>query len=313
MRRLTLVLALAANLYPAGHKYRIDGQIVPESRAAVSLFGAVTPFRVQTSAGSNGKFRFRDLPAGEYTLAVFVPGQGERRQTVEVGPGTADGKGRVTITVQINAQTVSIGSTSRTQTVSARELSIPERARHEFEEAQKELGRRQVDAAVKHLEKAVDIAPLYAPAWNSLGTIAYQSHRLAEAEYRFRKALAADPGSFEPAVNLGGTLLTEGKLDDALKYNLDAVASRPHDALANSQLGLNYYLLGNLDLGEKYLETAEQIDPGHFSYPQLALAQIDLRRNKPEEAAKQLRDFLKRHPDAPEAARVRDILASLKK
>ncbi len=112
-------------------------------------------------------------------------------------------------------------------------------------------------------------------------------------------------------MNLGGALLTEGKLDEGLKYNRYAALTRPSDALANAQLGLNYLALGDLDLAEKYLESAKSIDPAHFSYPQLALAQIHLRRNELASAAGEFRDFLKRHPDAPEAAGVRVILGKL--
>ena len=131
------------------------------------------------------------------------------------------------------------------------------------------------------------------------------------SEEDFRKALADDPASFEALVNLGGALLSEGKMDQALAYNSQAVFSRPHDALANSQLGLTYFATGSLDLGQKYLEIARRIDPAHFSYPQLALAQIHLKRNERAAAAEEFHDFLRRHPDAPQAAWVRESLAKL--
>ena len=312
--RLALLALWAAGLGAAGRKYQLDGRIIPESKASVSLFGSTTPFHAATLAGAEGRFHFRGLLPGEYTVAAFIPGHGEMRRTVEVGPGTADAKGRVAITIHLeDSRAVSAGALHQTATVSARELSIPKGARREYAEAQKNLGRREIDAAVSHLKKAIEIAPQFSAAWNNLGTISYQTHKYAQAESYFRKGLDAEPGSFEPLVNLGGALLTEGKLDEALQYNRDATLSRPNDALANSQLGLNYFLIGNLDLGQKYLEIAKRIDPAHFSYPQLTLAQIHLRRNEPEKAAEELHDFLKRHPDAPEGVRVRAELAKIEK
>ena len=114
-----------------------------------------------------------------------------------------------------------------------------------------------------------------------------------------------------PSVNLGGVLLNEGKPSEALPYNRFAVLSRPHDALANSQLGMNYLMLGDLKSSQGYLEIAKRIDPAHFSYPQLTLARIHLSRNERDLAAQEFRDFLHRHPDAPESARVRQQLAAL--
>ena len=314
MRWVACALVLAGSLYPVERTYELNGRIVPESPAAVSLFGAATPFHAETVADAQGRFRFRKLEPGSYTVAIFIPRHGERRETVDVGPATADARGRVTITIQAaDSGLISKEVLQDRAKVSTRQLAIPGSARHEYEEAQKKLARPDVAAAVAHLEKAVQIAPQFAAAWNNLGTIAYQTRQYTRAEADFRKALDQDPGSFEALVNLGGVLINEQKLDEALSYNSDAVRARPNDALANSQLGLTYAARGNLDLGQKYLEIAKRIDPGHFSYPQLALARIHMQRDEVAAAAEEYRDFLRRHPDAPEAARVRKALADLGK
>ena len=318
MCRLVLFLALAAGLDSAEHHYELQGRILSESEelvyaASVSLFGATTPFHVDSLSDARGRFRFRGLLPGQYTVAVFIPGLGEARKTVEVGPGTADCKGRVAITISIDPPLVSKEAVRDGAVVSARELSIPESARREYTEAQKRLAQRDTAAAVAHLLKAVAISPLFSAAWNNLGTIAYQTREYPDAEADFRKALGPDPHAFEPLVNLGGVLLTERKNEEALPYNLKAAMSRPHDALANAQLGMNYFALGNLDQSEKYLQMAKRIDPAHFSHPQLTLAQIYLRRHQRAKAVEELRDFLRRHPDSPQAVTVRDELLQLDK
>ena len=312
MRRIACALALAGSFYAPERAYELNGRIVPASPAAVSLFGAATPFHAETVADAQGRFRFRKLDPGSYTVAILIPGHGEHRQTIDVGPGTADARGRVEVTIQAaDSSLISREVLQDRATVSTRQLSIPASARREYEQAQKKLARHDVTAAVAHLEKAVQLAPQFAAAWNNLGTIAYQTQQYARAEAHFRKALLEDAESFEALVNLGGVLINEHKLDEALAFNTDAVRIRPNDALANSQLGLTYAASGNLDLGQKYLEIAKRIDPGHFSYPQLALARIHVQRREPSAAAEEYRDFLRRHPDTPEADGVRKALAEL--
>jgi Tfp pilus assembly protein PilF len=311
VRLVALILTLAATAQTAQRLYELNGRITPESKAIVSVFGALTPFHAEILADSRGRFHFRSLLQGEYTIAVFIPGQGEVRQTVEVGPGTADARGQIAVIISI--ESISREALHERAIVSTHELSVPASAQREYAEAQKKLARREVASAVLHLERAVEIAPQFSAAWNNLGTIAYQTREYARAEEHFRKALEQDAGSFQPLVNLGGVLLTEGKPDEALKYNLYAVLSRPNDALANAQLGMNYFAVGSLDLAEKYLELAKRIDPSHFSFPQLTLAQIHLRRNQLRAAAGEFRDFLERHPDAPEVARVRELLSSIER
>jgi tetratricopeptide (TPR) repeat protein len=149
-------------------------------------------------------------------------------------------------------------------------------------------------------------------AWNELGTIAYQTRKFDRAEECFRQALQQDPRAFEPLVNLGGVLVTVHKLDESADYNLQAVLTRPNDALANSQLGLTYFELARMDLAQKYLERTRQIDPAHFSHPQLLLAEIHLRHGERREAAAVLDEFLKYHPGWPQAAKMRETIAELR-
>ena len=89
------------------------------------------------------------------------------------------------------------------------------------------------------------------------------------------------------------------------------MARRPSDALANSQLGLTYFDLSSDDLAEKYLKAAIQLDPAHFSHPQVVLAHIYLRKGDRESALSVLRGFVEQPPDAPEAESVRSQIGQL--
>lgn len=289
--------------------YELEGELRPAHPAIVTVYGVDTPYTGSTPVPQGSGFKFKKLAPGTYTIAVWVPKLGEVRQTQAVGPGTADRKGRVRVTVLCNRE---LAAAAGEHTVSIRRLSIPPDASREYQEAQKCLARGDADGAVARLEKAVDIAPGFAAAWNNLGTIAYQQRRFPQAEAFFRAALKADPESYEPQVNLGGVLLTLGKLDEAMQFNAGCVLARPKDALANSQLGLTYFGKGDLALAEKYLLEARRLDPAHFSHPQLVLAQIYQRQGKKEAAARQMEDLLRRHPDHPQAPEFRELMIRLR-
>jgi len=294
-------------------RYELRGRLLPATRASVWLHGATAPFEDSTLAGDDGHFRFRDLLAGTYTLGAFVPGRGEMRRTIEVGPSQADARKRIELTVELRDGELESGdSLRRGAIVTAKELAIPERARREYEDAEKKLARRDVESAVAHFERAVELAPQFSDAWNHLGTIAYQARDYTRAESCFRKALDSDPDSFQPLVNLGGVSINLGKFEEALQYNLYAALTRPNDALANSQLGMSYFYLGKLDLSQKYLTAAKRLDPAHFSHPQLMLAEIALRRQDRTAAAGEMEEFLQYHPDSPEAAKIKEKLAQLR-
>lgn len=290
-------------------QYEVRGTLVPAAQASVSLHGSTTPFHSSTLAGPDGKFRFKRIVPGAYTVIVFVPGRGETRKTIDIGPSVADKKGRVEIALRLDESKM---TPDRSSLVSLRELSIPQSARDEYAKAARQLETRDVDAAIKHLNRAVEIAPQFAAAWNHLGTIAYQTRRYEDAEKFFRRSLEADAEAYEPLVNLGGVLATLGRYDEAWNYNLHAVLRRPNDALAQSQMGMTYFGLNRLDLAEKYLLEAVRLDPGHFSLPQLLLAEIYLHRGQKAKAANVLEDFLRRHPDWPLAEKMRDTISQLR-
>jgi Tfp pilus assembly protein PilF len=197
-------------------------------------------------------------------------------------------------------------------TVPMARLSVPRAAKKELDQARVLLNKNDVAAAIGRLEKAVEIAPQFAAAWNSLGVIAAKSGRYEDAELDFRKALAAEPGTYVPSVNLGGVLLKLARPDEAFKYNLMATGARPHSAQAVAQMGINCMILGMHDYALTYLKEAKRLDPGSASFPQLFLARIYLQRSDRTAAIGELEDFLARHPDTPEAREARLNLEKLR-
>jgi tetratricopeptide (TPR) repeat protein len=291
--------------------YELAGRIEPPAAVSVHLHGATFPFESSAMSDPDGRFRFRKLAAGTYTLAVSFAARGEAVRTVELSPGTADAQGRLDVLIRIDDGLESNAVRAPGATVSAAALSVPDRARREYNQAQRCLSRSDSDCATSHLRRAIEIAPRFVAAWNQLGTMDYQGHRYADAETNFRRALDADPEAFEPLVNLGGALLSLNRPQEALGYNQRAVARRPSDALANSQLGLDWFFLNDLPEAEKYLKSAIRLDPAHFSHPQLALGEIYVRRGDRPNAIAVLRQFLDLHPDAPEAPGVRKAIAEI--
>ena len=280
----------------------------------LTLFGVKKPFRGRAWGDSKGRFRFHNLPPGTYTLSIYIPGVGEVLQTVDVTESFADSNGRVEKKFVFDEQALRVHARPlNNATVSVRELSIPYKAWGEFSKAQSRLRARDIEGAIEHMKRAVELAPKFSEALNNLGTIYFQRQDYSTAETYFRKALSAEPNAFEPLVNLGGVLLSLGSAREAMEINQRAHDARPQDSLANAQLGLSYFRLGDFEHAVQYLEQTKFLDPAHFSNPQIALARIYLRRSQYEAAVRELRDFLEQHPDAPEAMNVRATIEKIQR
>jgi Tfp pilus assembly protein PilF len=286
------------------------GEVTGVGRAPVlvTLFAIDNPYTAATETDFLGEFRFHALPPGNYTVSVLKSGLGATRRTVVVTPSLADPKGVVRVTIRYDpsqAAGVSGG------TISKNSLSVPPKARAKYTDSLRQLGKHDVEGAKRSLNQAVELAPQFTQAWNALGMIAYQTRDFSAAEQDFRTAIAAEPSAFEPAANLAGVLLSEGKFEESLSVNQRALASRPADALANVQAGIAYFSLGDYDRAEAALLQTLRVDPSHFSKPQLFLADIYLHRGDGASALETLKDYVARHPDAADADRQRQRIRRL--
>jgi len=104
-----------------------------------------------------------------------------------VTPALADKKGVVRIDIPFSPAEAALSRTG--VTVSKTTLTVPEKARLKYVEADRRLNKQDAEGARKALEEAVKIAPQYTAAWNFLGVLACQGGDLDRAEEHFRRGL----------------------------------------------------------------------------------------------------------------------------
>ncbi len=293
----------------AQQKYSVEGRFHPPAMGTVSVSAAASPFTTSVLSDQGGRFRVRQLAAGSYTLRIFVPNRGEARRTIVLSPSTVDKKGRLRVELSMDESAL---DREAALNVSARQLSIKPEAQRAFADALKRLSRNEVDAAEAKLREAVQISPQFGEAWNQLGTLAYHTKRYSVAEEMFRKALETDEQLYAPLVNLGGVLINLGRNREAEQYNRHAVLRKPEDALAHAQLGMTLLYEGRFAEAETSLREAIRLDPAHFSYPQLLLAEALLRQGKPLACADALEEFLRVNPDLPAGDAIRERIRQLR-
>jgi Tfp pilus assembly protein PilF len=311
-RSLAIAFLSAIILIAGNTSLQLDGHIdgdVPARSLRVTLFSVERPYAESADVDHHGDFHFRNLAPGNYTVAVVRDGMGEVRRTVVVSSAVAGNSGVVHAIIPYNSTVAAANPAAGT--VSVHQVSIPRHAAAKYADAQRRLAGRDPEGAVRSLEEAVSIAPEYSAAWNTLGVIAFQNGDDSRAQDFFRRSLEADPAGFEPLVNLGGALLKKGSATDALPFNQRAVHDRPEDALANVQLGMNYFKLGRFDEAEPYLLAAKRLDRAQFSQPQIFLAEIYARRGNRAAAIRELEDVLEIRPDGPLSPSIRRNLAQL--
>ena len=146
-----------------------------------------------------------------------------------------------------------------------------------------------------------------------------QADKLEEAVGAFRKAIELKPDFAEAHINLGLLLYQQGNTDEAEKALLKALELKPEEPRTKETLAKIYFKkakellqLDKIDEALEKLKLSSGFNPNdpftHYLFG-YAYAQKGMK----EEAIKSFETFLQLEPNAPQAAKVKDILENLKK
>jgi serine/threonine protein kinase/Tfp pilus assembly protein PilF len=134
--------------------------------------------------------------------------------------------------------------------------------------------------AIAMLEKAVQLDPNYAPAWEALGHRYYYDATYAgggaagyeRSNAAYRRALALEPGRTNSAGSLATNLVETGNVDKAYEDARELVRRRPDNAFAHYSLAYVLRYAGMLDQAQVECDKALSIDPTNFSWRSCSFA-----------------------------------------
>jgi tetratricopeptide (TPR) repeat protein len=172
-----------------------------------------------------------------------------------------------------------VGSGESGSTVSAAHLAVPKAAADQFRKAMKAEHAGDKHGAAKSFERATALYPAYAEAWMELGLLKGRDKEWADSARC---------------------------LDEGLKLNPDAYPQAWYaDAMA-------HYYLNEFDPAERSAREAVRLDPaGRNLRAGYVLGMILAQKHDYKNAAAQLRTYLEKAPNAPDAVQVKAQLAEI--
>jgi tetratricopeptide (TPR) repeat protein len=266
---------------------------------------------------SNGNFGFYALPNGVYYVIVQAPGYRPVRQVVWVDQRISP-RAQVFVSLERVSQEVSspvhaivgsAGSHELNANSPAREFD--HRAVREFEKGNKNQKDGDLQAALLHYQRALQIAPDFYPALNNLGAMYLRQKDIAHAKDAFLKLLTINPDDAEPYINLGHALYQEGQYPLAIERLQEGLKHSPRSALGHFLLGCAYMKLEDLEKAEPNLKMAYSLDPAGMASARLQLANLYLRRRDVRAASVELESYLQANPRDPQAPAIKKMLASI--
>jgi protein O-mannosyl-transferase len=119
----------------------------------------------------------------------------------------------------------------------------------------------QIDGAIRHTQKAVEIKPYYVEAYNNLGNVLLHTGKSGEAMKQYQMALEINPNDAGDHYNLSVALAQTGQLDEAIAEDQKALGINPNYAEARINLGNVFLQKGQLREAIEQYQAAIKINP----------------------------------------------------
>jgi tetratricopeptide (TPR) repeat protein len=174
-----------------------------------------------------------------------------------------------------------------------------------FAEANNSLGyvlmkKGQMDEAVVHFRKALEINANFAEANNNLGYVLMKKGQLDDAVVHFRKALEVNAeypnANYNLAFALGYALAQKGNMADAITSYRAAIRIRPNDPIVRNNLAASFVGMGKTDEAIEQFREALRLD-GDYQEAHVNLASVLLQLGRRDEAVAHLSEALRLKPD----------------
>jgi tetratricopeptide (TPR) repeat protein len=191
--------------------------------------------------------------------------------------------------------------------VSVRELSIPSKAVHAFDQGVELLAKQDAAGSLPQFQRAISEFAGYYEAYYKMGVADLRLWRISDAEQAFRKSMDLSGNQYAPPLlALGAVLIYQEKFAEA-----EGVTRKGLDLDPTSWSG--HYFLGWALFGLNRLEEAENSVREALRWKndsaeaRLLLVDIHSREKDYPALLNDVDEYLKRDPDSPAGARARAL------
>lgn len=274
-----------------------------------------TPMRgeISTMTDTNGRFVFRRLAPGNYTIIIdggdAYENVNEQTNIIQAGRSMGSTEQIIPILIRLKPKP---GESIRPEVIRAELANVPKPAVDLYNSALKLAQEGKNKEAIENLNQAVLIHPTFILAFNELGVQYQKLNELEKAAEALQSALKIDQKAFAPLVNFGIVLVRMKRYPEAEVVLRAALQENDKSAIAHYYLGRALAYLGKFDDAEKELNQAVTWGGEQMKEAHRYLGAIYHARGDTPKAIAQLEIYLKVAPKAEDADQVRQLIKQLK-
>jgi tetratricopeptide (TPR) repeat protein len=261
---------------------------------------------------NGGRYRFLDVPNGEYRLAVEVENEEVTRINIRLMEVSKTDV-RYDISLEWQPKRNNQGR-SKVATVAVADAYSRTAANEAlFRKAEEAFRKKDYDHAIEWLTQTVSNDPKDYIAWTELGSVHFRREKYDDAEKAYQRALAEKPAYMLALLNYGKLRLAKKEFEPAIEILTRAVTAQPLSADANYFLGEAYLQMKRGSKAVGYLNEALRLDPIGKAEAHLRLALLYKGAGLKDKAVAEYEQFLTQRPDFPEKGKIQQFIRENKK
>jgi Flp pilus assembly protein TadD len=196
--------------------------------------------------------------------------------------------------------------------VNARAAAITAEARREFDAGYAAIKDNNYEAAIPHLEKAVELYPKYGEAYQLLAVAQLQANRGQQAESSLVKAVEIDDRMTRAQYLLGVLYAKTGRANLAEKPLTRFAELDPQNPDAHFELAKVSFALNQFPEAEMHARRSIDLKESNAGV-HIVLGYALLRQKKSDDAKRALQQFLKKDPNSPMATDIKKLISEIDK
>jgi len=246
------------------------------------------------TVGNNSRYRFTDVPSGDYELVVEVESIEIARIHLMLNETF---KTDIRRDIELEWRENPIGNNKKAGITSAQAYHRTSTSEKRFAKAETAIDEKKYSEALDLMLQVLNEDGNDYEAWTELGTVYLMQQDAGKAESAYERSCEVNPSFFQSFFNLGKLRMSQKRFEAAIEPLEQSIKIRPNSAQANNLLGETYLQLQKGSKAVIYLNEALRLDPDGMAQVHLRLAKLYNAAGMKSKAAEEYEQFLKKRPN----------------
>ncbi len=283
----------------------------PADHVIVRLRSELVAYQTETQTDDQGRFDFDGLPLTTFHLTIEGQGFKPYDSHIDISMSKMAYE-LITLHLKKDPDAKDVPPEGPRASLNARIAQIPPAAHKEFDLGKERMQANDAPSSLQHFQKAIDLYPNYAEAYQLMGVVNLEMGKFTDAEPQLAKATEIEPKLTTAFFALGICRNQMAKYPEAEVALARGLELEPDSPDGHYHIAEAYWNLGRFDDSEPHARKAIALKPD-MAPAHVLLGNSLLRKRDAAGALKEFKEYLRLAPQGEFAVGTKAAVERLEK